>query len=160
MASANLVAVVVIILIVLFIGGLISDNGNNVTIENDPGVDLTITANNPVIINNNRYSDDTITVKVSKTKNSFPTKYIVEYEPSNPDYLYIVESETYAKKEKWVTEPLTNSGSFKIDQIKIYGKTMIGQDYSPWTVKVNLLYENNSLIMSSIINVNVTTVVE
>ena len=145
----------------LLIAGPILDNRNNETIENEPGVTLTINANNPVIIKNGHYSNDTITVTVSKTTNSnHPINYIVEYEPSHPDYLFIVESETYAKKENWVLEPLTNSGSFKNDQIKIYGEKMMGQKYSPWTVKVNLLYHNKSLIMSRIINVNVTTVVE
>jgi len=105
--------------------------------------------------NNNQKSNDIVTLRITKQdNNNIPTNFTLKFIPSNPDYAYPVSVYANEKLENITTRTLIDKGASDMIQFKVFGKLMSGQPYSPYTIKIELYY-NNSKIEERILTVKV-----
>ncbi len=123
---------------------LVSGCNNQQPPPYSPKVDFTVSPS-AIDINDNQTSnliEVTITKKDTENK---PTKFVLKFKQSNPDYMYVVDPESKEKVEQKETEILTEYGRNFQCQFKVFGKKMSGQDYSPWNIIVELYYNNTKI---------------
>jgi len=91
-------------------------------------------------------SNDIVTLKITKQdNNNIPTNFTFKFIPSNPDYAYPISVYTNEKLENITTRTLIDNGASDIIQFKVFGKLMAGQPYSPYTIKIELYYNDNKI---------------
>jgi len=92
---------------------------------------------------------------VTKSDNmNTPTSFVLRFKSSNPDYFSAIEAESNTKIEEKQTEVLTQKGREFQYQFRVLGKKVNGQSMSPWTMDIEVLY-NNTILKKEILYIAV-----
>jgi hypothetical protein len=93
-----------------------------------------------------RKSDEIVSVTIKKMDNrNIPTNFTLKFIPSDPDYAYPISVYTNERISEITTRTLIDMGSSDIIQFKVFGRIMGNQPYSPYTIKIELYYNDTKL---------------
>lgn len=146
--------IVIIVLVILILLGFYFGSEYIKKQPYQPDVKLTL-SKDKLEVKNNQLSDDIITTTITKLdEKGISTNFTLKFNPSDPDYVYAVSVNTNQTLTQQETRNLIFKDSSDQIQFKVFGKIMGNQPYSPYTIKIELYY-NNNLIDSKILNVQV-----
>ncbi len=110
-----------------------------------PGISFEMNKDSIETLNGEK-SNEIVTLTIKKMDNkNIPTNFTIKFIPSDPDYAYPISVYTNERIEEITTRTLIDMGSSDIIQFKVFGKIMGNQPYSPYTIKIELYYNNTKL---------------
>jgi len=98
-----------------------------------------------ISIKDNQTSAELIRATITKLdEKEIPTRFQLKFVPSNPDYLYPVDD--YGRKiTEITTDELISKGREYSYQFKVFGKKVLGQTTSQWSITVEVFFNNTKL---------------
>lgn len=141
---AKIEAIIILILILFGILFITISKDSSQPPPYTPEVDF-IVSPTTIDVNDNQTSNlVAVTITKKDTKN-IPTKFVLKFKPSNPDYTYAIDAESKEKVEQKDTETLTEYERNFNYQFKVFGKKVSGATYIPWKINIELFYNNTKI---------------